>query len=174
MTWTRLSQRPGQAAGAPLRVSFSLCVFEDEAKNRGSTGPAFSTVDTTLILQNLRNQMAGTPRPLVPGSWVPSLGTIAPRSAVMAAQHGKASQGIWLLRDLLPAPPLACTPRAWGRRNTPRLALRVLPGAPRQTTLGTQPRTSLGNEQFAGQGQGRDGVLAHQGRQAPCERRKQT
>lgn len=31
-----------------------------------------------------------------------------------------------------------------------------------------RPRTSVRDEQLAGQGQGRDGVLAHQGRQAPC------
>lgn len=35
-------------------------------------------------------------------------------------------------------------------------------------------RTSVWNEQFAGQGQGRDGMLAHQSRQAPCKTERQT
>lgn len=34
---------------------------------------------------------------------------------------------------------------------------------------GPRQRTSIRNEQFAGQSQGRNGMLTHQSRQAPCE-----
>lgn len=50
-----------------------------------------------------------------------------------------------------------------------------------QATPLTQPRpgrghthTSVWNEQLAGQGQGRDRMLTHQGRQAPCKTQQQT
>lgn len=49
--------------------------------------------------------------------------------------------------------------------------LRVTPHRAR-AALRPRQRTSIRNEQFAGQSQGRDGMLTHQSRQAPCEEMK--
>lgn len=171
---------PGRRAelwGADSKSFLLLGLFSNNPDAEPAQHPELSTVNVSPIPQN-REVNVRTRRALVPDishvcATEPSLQR---RRQAQGDGRGRGrGRRLWSSTVGPPprATPLLGLPFGTGGWNLPADSAH---GAGKEPTPGTgrsepgrEPgRTSVRNEQLAGQRQGRDGVLAHQGRQAAC------